>query len=330
MNNNKTTIGGTLISQKNPRTQAENLRELLKDLELRISRMRESNPQEAIQILILLDQAVESLTKLYQVGGGIESEVSYFETIKALFYSKRRVFISRIGGVAVLVKTRQEHQPLADHWWWFVDQALAQERRLLLRRVLAIGGIVVLLLAGLFVIYQRFWRPDPAFQASVGFQTTAENSLLEERYEEALIYVNKALAQTPDNPDLFLLRGVIYNVLGQSKLAAEDFNRAWEGFPSADRFFTERSRYYLMGGQPELALADAETAIELNTDLASAYLRKAQAFETLGDVTMAIKYYELASDVAERTGNPQLQVIARLSLGQLLQSAHPPTTEPDN
>jgi tetratricopeptide (TPR) repeat protein len=330
VNNDKATIGGALIAQKNPRTQAEILRELLKDLELRISRMRESNPQETLQILILLDQAVESLTKLHQVGGGIESEASYFDTIKAQFYSKRRIFIGQIGGVATLVKARQESQPPPDHWWWFVDQSLAQEQRLLLRRVLAISGIIVLLLAGLFVLYQRFWRPDPAFQASVGFQTTAETLLLEGRYEAALIDVNNALAQTPDNPNLLLLRGVIYNVLDQSELAVESFELAWEGYPSADVFFSERAKYYLMAAQPELALADTEIAIELNSDLTSAFLRKAQAYEALGDYSMALKYYELASDVAERMGNPQLQVIARMSYGQLLQSLPPSTTTPEN
>jgi tetratricopeptide (TPR) repeat protein len=330
VNNDTAAIGGALISRKNPRTQAEMLRELLKDLEFRISRMRESNPQEALQILILLDQAVESLTKLHQVGGGIESEVSYFNTIKALFYSKRRIFISRIGGVAPLVKARQESQPPTDHWWWFIDQSLARERRLLFQRVLAISGIIVLLLAGLFVMYQRFWRPDPAFQASVGLQTTAENLLLEGRYEEAFIDVNKALALTPDNLNLLLMRGVIYDILDQPELAAEDFELAWEGYPSADIFFSDRAKYYLMAAQPELALADTETAIELNSNLTSAFLRKAQAYEALGDYSMALKYYELASEVAERMGNPQLQVIARMSMGQLLQSVPPSTTGPEN
>lgn len=329
-NHDKAAIAIAKNSQKTPRTQVEALREILNDLELRITRLGESNSQDALQVLTMLDQAVAILSGLHRAGGVTGSEDSYFGTIKAQFHAKRRQFISRIGGAAALAKARQERQPPEDHWWWFIDQALAQERRALMRRVLVIGGIAVLLLAGLFVVYQRFWKPDPAYQASIGFQTAAENFLLEGRYEEALREVNRALAQTPERFELYLLRGVLYTMLDQPEMAADDFEVAWGGYSSADQFYSERARYYLMTAQPELALADAEAAIELNPDSAIGYLRKGQAYEALGDVAMAIESYELASDVAEQAGDPQLQVIARMSLGQLLQSVPPLTTEPEN
>jgi tetratricopeptide (TPR) repeat protein len=113
---------------------------------------------------------------------------------------------------------------------------------------------------------------------------------------------------------------VILKNLNEPDLAQKDFEKAKESFPSEDLFYTTRSGYYGMAGNPEAALLDAGTAIALNSDSAMAFIRKAQAFELMNEPLKAIEYYELASEVAERTGNPQVQVIARMSLGQLLQA----------
>ncbi len=308
-------------SQNKPQTQAEALRALLNDLELRIARLQESNPKDALQIPDLFDQVEEIIERLHQAGGSTSSEDSHLETLKAQFNSKRHLFLSRIGGAAVLVKSRQSIAPPEDHWWWFVDQTLIQERRALTRRILAIGGVIALFLIGLFAAYQSFLKPDPTLQASVGFQNRAENLLIEKRYKEALVEVNQALELTTDNPDLFVLRGVLIEILGQPALAREDFDTALKAYPEEDDFYMIRAGYYVMTEQAELALADADKATELNPDSAMGFIRKAQAYELLGEVENAIENYELASDAAERTGNPQLQVIARMSMAQLMQSA---------
>jgi tetratricopeptide (TPR) repeat protein len=180
----------------------------------------------------------------------------------------------------------------------------------------------------LFVVYQNFWKPDPVFQAAIGLRTDAENLLIVEKHAEALIAVNQALELTPGDPYLLILRGVIYEKLDEPELAEKDFENAKEGFPSEDLFYSTRAGYYNMAGSPEAALRDAETAIELNPDSAMAFIREAQAYELLNDITNAIKYYELASDVAERTGNPQIQVIARMNMGQLLQALPALGTQP--
>jgi tetratricopeptide (TPR) repeat protein len=314
--------------RKIPRTQVETLRLLLRDLELRIARLSECNSDDAIQILTWLDQAATLLSGLHQAGAAPGGENSCFETVKAQFHSKRRLFVNRVGGRAALEEARQEHRPPEHHWWWFSDQEIAQERRVLLRRVLVIGSIMALLLAGFWVLYQRFWKPDPALQASVGFRTMAENALIGGSFEEALSDVNQALASTPDNASLLTLRGVIYEALEEPELAADDFELAIEGYPSADRFLAERAGFYLMASLPEQALADAEAVIEINQDSVIGFMRKAQAFEMLGDIATAIEYYELASDVAERTDNPQLQVMALMRMGQLLQAAPAMSPQP--
>lgn len=316
--------------QKKPQTRAENLRVLLNDLQLRIVRLPQEHSAEAMQIPVMLDQAAALLENLHQAGSTASSEESLFETILAQLQKNRRIFLQRIGGAAALEKERQAHKPTADRWWWFVDQELAAERRQAFRRTLILGGISILVLAILSVLYRQFLAPDPALQASVGYQISAENFLINGQFEEALAEVKLAIQATPDNSYLFVLQGVLYEMLDEPKEAARSFETAKEGYPNLEYFYAARAGFYLMANQGELALADAGAAIALNPDSAVSFLRKAQAHEMLGDISSAIEAYEQASEVADRIGDPQLQVMARMNLAQLLQMLPPTPESPDD
>jgi tetratricopeptide (TPR) repeat protein len=329
-NNSKAAIAAAKASQRKPQTLAESLRALLNDLQLRIIRLPEGRTEDAMQIPVMLDQAAAWLDDLHRAGGAASSEESLFETILAQFQKNRKVFLRRVGGAAALEKARQEQQPTADHWWWFVDQALAKERRQATRRTLIVGGLAVLVLAALVVVYRQFLAPDPGLQASVGYQNTAESFLIEGKYEEALAQVILAIQGTPDNPTLYALQGVTYEMLEEPGLATQSFETAQKGYPNQDSFYATRAGFYLMAGQGEQALADTEAAIAINPDSAASFLRKAQAYEMLGNPAMAVKYYELASDVAARIGDPQLQVIARMNLAQVMQVLPPTAETPTN
>ena len=324
----KAAIAAAQVSQKKPQTRVESLRVLLNNLQLRIVRLPQAHNEDALQIPVMLDQAADLLDEIQQSGGSASSEESLFETILAQFQKYRKAFLQRAGGAVALEKARQAHQPTADHWWWFVDETLAAERRQGIRRALIIGGISILVLAVLAVVYQKFLAPDPALQASIGYQTSAENFLTTGEYEEVLAQVELALQNTPDNPTLYVLQGLAYELLGEPELATKSYETAQKGFPNRDSFYAIRAGYYLMANQGELALADTDAAIAINPDSAVSFLRKAQAYEMLGEISKAIDTYELASDVASRIGNPQLEVMARMNLAQLLQMFPSPAETP--
>ncbi len=330
MQNNtpKDALPETKSGQTQPRTQVGELRDLLKTLENRMARLKEISPEEALEILPLLDQATERIETIEKAGITTSGEASQLESLMRQFRAKGHIFVGKVGGAAVLRQFRQEHQPEESHWWWFIDATIAKERQSKLKRWTAGLLVAGAILAILVIAYQQFLAPSPEFQAGIGFQQTAENKLIMGENEAALADVDQAIKLLADAPELLVMRGVLFEILEKQDLAVESFELARGKYESEDSFFTVRAKYYLMAGLTDAGIKDAETAIALNPDSAVSYMYIAQAYEMLGDIYKAIDYYEIASEAAERTNNATLQVMARMQLATLLQKGTLPTAKP--
>ncbi|MFH1634559.1 MAG: tetratricopeptide repeat protein, partial [Chloroflexota bacterium] len=259
------------------------------------------------------------LDRLEDLGMSPGSERSQFETITSQFRRKMALFVSRVGGVGAMEGARHLHQPPADRWWWRADEILAAERKTKIRRGLRSAGIAAAVLVALAMVYRNFFAPDPALQASMGHQQQAETLLAEGDYENALKEVGEALVYTPDEPGLYILKGVIEESLNHPEAAAASFDNARGGLDNHDDFFVHRAIFYLMMGRAERALADSAAALKINPDSAISYLNMGQAYTLLEEYPAAIESYQLADETAIRTGNTQLQVVARINLAQVLQ-----------
>ena len=319
----------TARSVKNqPHTQVAELRDLLTTLEMRIAKLKEISPEDALEILPLLDQARERLDALKAAGASASSEDSQFESLLLQLEKKRPVFLNRVGGAAALRQSRMERQPDKSAWWWFMDQSQAEERQAKVKRLATIGIIVVALLTVLVVIYNQFLAPSPEFQAGIGFQQTAESQLIAGDYEGALASVGQAIQLLPDNGDLYVLQGVIYDVLDQPDLAEQSYRLARQMLDGEDAFYMIRAKNFLLAGRAELGMADAQMALSLNPDSAVSLMYIAQAHEMQGNISEAIDYYQLASAAAEASNDPTLQVMARMQMANLLQQFNITSPEP--
>jgi len=317
--NEKTALAAARSIKNQPRTQVAELRDLLTTIEMRIAKLKEISPEDALGILSLLDQARERLNALKAAGGGANSEDSQFESLLLQLDKKRSLFLNRVGGPVVLRQARKQRQPDESDWWWYIDRDIAERRQAMVKRWAIGGAIVVVLLIVLAALYNQFLAPPPEFQAGIGFQQAAENKLITGEYQEALAEVNQAIQYLPDYPELYVLRGVLYEVLDQSDLAEQSYKRAREILGDEETFYNERAKYFLLAGWAELGMADAQKALSINPESAISLMYIAQAYETLGELSKAIDYYELASAAAEASNDPTLQVMARMQMATLLQ-----------
>jgi tetratricopeptide (TPR) repeat protein len=313
--------------KRKPQTDMEVLRDLLATIEKRIAKLKEISSADALEILPMLDQARERLDAIESAGGSAGSEGTQFESLLMQLDKKEAVFVNRVGGAAALQQARAALPPDGVNQWWFIDQSVAQKRQSTIKRWTIGAGIIAVILIALTIAYNQFLAPDPVFQAGIGFQQTAENKLILGEYQDALVDVNQAIHNLPDYPELFLLRGVIYELLEQPDLAEESFNQARAMLGENEVFFSVRGKYFLMAGLSEQGMLDAEMALSINPDSAVSLMYMGQAYEMQGDLSKAIDYYELASAAAERANNPTLQVMARMQVATLMQQLNIPVLE---
>jgi tetratricopeptide (TPR) repeat protein len=328
MENQKTALVAARSAKNQPQTQVAELRDLLTTLEMRIARLKEISPEDALEILPLLDQARERLDALKVAGASASSEDSQFESLLLQLEKKRLFFLNRVGGAAALRQSRMERQPDKSAWWWFMDQDLAEERQAKIKRLAVIGTVVIALLIVVVAAYNQFLAPSPEFQAGFGFQQSAESQLIAGEYEEALASVNQAIQYLPDYGELYVLQGVIYDVLDQPDLAEQSYHLAREMLDDEENFYITRAKYFLLAGRAELGMADAQMAFSLNPDSAVCLMYIAQAYEMQGELSNAIDYYELASVAAEASNDPTIQVMARMQMATLLQQFNLASPEP--
>jgi tetratricopeptide (TPR) repeat protein len=324
----KNALVAAMSTKNQPHTQVAELRDLLTTLEMRVAKLKEISPGDALEILPLMDQARERLEALKAAGANASSEDSQFESLLLQLDKKRSVFLNRVGGPTALRQSRMERQPDKSAWWWFIDQGLAEERQSKIKRWAIIGTIVVALLIILVVVYNQFLAPSPEFQTGIGFQQTAESQLISGEYEEALTSVNQAIQYLPDYAELFVLRGVLYEILDTPDLAEQSYRLAREMSADEEAFYNVRAKYFLLAGLAESGMADAQKALSLNPDSAVSLMFIAQAYEMQGDISKAIEYYELASAAAEASNDPTLQVMARMQMATLLQQFNLASPEP--
>jgi tetratricopeptide (TPR) repeat protein len=304
--------------QSKPLTQADELRSQLDELEARVGRLGYGLGKDALTIPALFDSVTTSLASFKARGQHMRAEETRLGTVSARLSQKANVFLREIGGADVLEDARPAYQPDPEHWWWFLDQVAAERRRASLWRLLkmVIGVMAVLLL--LFALYQRFLAPDPITRERLRHQYSAENLAMQGDVAGALSEAEQALAIAPDDPALLVLKGVLQQRL-EEDTSVETFAAAERAFKDDEAFLLARAQAYLLVDQPEAALSDARSAIEVNPGSAAGYMALGRAYEQLEDYPEAILAYEQVIDLAEKQGDFQLSGMARINAGLLRQ-----------
>lgn len=83
------------------------------------------------------------------------------------------------------------------------------------------------------------------------------------KVKEALALLDEALATSPNDPDLRVNRGNIFNNMGKPKEALAEYDRAIAARSSDPVFFTNRGLAYERLGNPKQACADYKKACDL-------------------------------------------------------------------
>jgi Tfp pilus assembly protein PilF len=167
--------------------------------------------------------------------------------------------------------------------------------------------------------FKTILAPSPEAVARLEAVNLAFAAIDEGNYRGALVSVEEGLDKVPGDPELLIFKGILHQILGEEEKAEQSFVQTQENLDNSINFYLVRSQLYLRLNQPEQAERDVQTVLELDENVAKAWLFLGQAFEVQGKRVEAMQAYETAGELAFEQGENEVYVLARVALGQLSQ-----------
>lgn len=299
---------------------ADDLRSDIRQAELFVANIRPDTPAEdLLDFFRHLDALSDGYTQLIQKQVDLRAEASRLDTVHGILEGKDRIIVRALAPLGGLPPLRAKIDPPTNHHWWYLDQRVAQRRAAKLRQLAWGSAIGAIVLAILIALYVRFLRPDEATRQRIEHTFDGEASLQSGEYAAALQSYQKALEIAPDDPEINLMVGVLYEALEHPDQAENAYAKAEELYGSRTIMLSMRAQKYTLLGWYEQAEADGLEAIELDDQYPFAYCALGSAYEGLDKVPQAIATLQACADMAREQNQNELYVIAITRLAYLMQ-----------
>lgn len=297
---------------------ANSLREDLAQAERVIVQVRRDNVAPFLQ---LLDRIEDRFGQLEASGVDLRPEYTRWTSLHSKLQREAGRVVRAADLAGGLEKLRQNNAP-ARGAWWHLDTVVAANRRHLIRRLSISVGTIAILLVSIWVLLTYVFPPDPNTVIVSEATSSLQQLAFEGRWQEALAVIDEAKAQlTEPDVELLIWEAVIAEKVGQTSRAQEALTAAKARIAAGQQsaYWWTLGSIRLSVGDVEKARAAGDEALALDPNDPQGYFLLASVAELEGDTITAIdlleKTFELAAD-----GNPQLAVIARVRMGNLLQS----------
>lgn len=275
--------------------------------------------QTAEDILIQLDNIEANLEELVVSGMDVRSEESRWQSLLSRISSRPEPLAAAARSAGGMSTLRAKHPP-ADSFWWHLDQMVRQKRTRSIRRMMV---SLVTIVGGLLLIYWAinfFFPPDPATIARINATSEIERAVIEGDNAAAMAVVEEAKTTLPDEPEILLWEVVLAEQMGDEERAQSVLAQVQELLAdNPEGLWITLGNQRLLAADLEGAKAAANEIVAINPDNGQAYFLLGGAAEAEGDILAAIDYFGKTADLTEED-NPQLSVIAKVRLGQLLQN----------
>jgi len=306
-----------LAVPQRPHSPLDQAREALDRIEARLGTLRGAGPS-AVELLTLLDRVAEKLEELEAAGADVRAERSRLDSAWSNLQRKATLFLREVGP-ALAEARRQRGDAATSHPWWSLDRTVAQTRRRALGKAALACLAVALALGAAWLAYDRFLAPPPHVRQALAHITRGEERIAEGDLTGALEEFEAAAALQPEDVETLLWIGILRQATGDEEGAREAYRAAQDLGLEEREFLFRRGSLLFQIGDLDGALADAEAVVELDPHWGYGYYLKASVQATKGEVQDAIEGYRHAADLAHEAGDAELEAMARVQMGLLLQ-----------
>lgn len=304
------------------------LDDLLNQLEIDLTKVGHGNPESALKMLLKMDQVFFTIEEMSQKENPIKAEAAQFDYVTNSLEKNCRNFLKDVGGKEKLASYRLDFSPGAKQRWWFIDLTYEQQVRSRLRHLGLVFGAFVAILGLFAIIYQNFLAPDPTTAKRYSLEIDADQAIGQGDYNQALDIVGQALALSPQDARLMILRGVLYDRSDKKAESSADFAKAETLMNNREQFLLSRADAWMKIGDLANGLQDTQECIRENPNSAEGYFYYGKVSELMKDYVLAIDNYTKASQLADQQGKTELNATVRISLAMLMQTL--PVFQPAN
>ena len=296
---------------------ANSLRDDIGEAERMIVQLRRDNVELFLQ---LLDRIEERFAELESGGLDLRPEYTRWGSLQSKLRREAGRIVRVIDVAGGLEQLRQANPP-AEGFWWRLDAVVAAARRRLIRRLGVSLGSIAAVLVIVWALLTFVFPPDPNTVVASEAVSTLQQLAFEGRWEEALAVIEEAMSQlTQPDAELLIWEGVIRGKLGQDERAREALEEAKSLVPAGQlvAYWWSLGSIQINVGDVEDARTSGFEAIRLDDTDPQGYFLLAGVAEAKGDTVCAVDLFEETFQLAADS-NPQLAVIARVRMGNLLQ-----------
>ena len=266
-----------------------------------------------VGLLRLLDQIADDLEHLDQRGVDVRAERGRFQSVLDQLRSRARALVASTGA-----EIRTQRPPEA-RWWWHLDQKVAADRKRTYVRAAGIGLLGLAFVLILTYLIGRILASPTAASQSYARRLIGQQSAIDGDLVGAIVQFESAAELNPDDVDAYLWLGVLHETTGNTEEATVAFERAQALIDNGPEFLLQRGLIYLNIDESDAASKDAEAAVQLAPGQPEGYYLRGMVAERKDELDLAVAYFERAGDLAELIDQPQLQLLARMRYGAVLE-----------
>jgi tetratricopeptide (TPR) repeat protein len=298
---------------------AEQVRKAIRRLEIDVVNYR-GKGRQIVDVLDLRDDVEGALAALEQSGLDVRPERGRLAFVDGKIDRYASRLLREMGGPSVLAKARGERQPPSHRWWWYLDQRLTDRIRRSVRRAVITVVAIVVVVGGALLLADRLWGLSPEEKEARALVMEGERMISEGELEEAIETYEKALSLTPDDAEVLLYLGMLYQETGQQERAEETYAEARRAIGDDVEFHVSLAQVYVITGQAERVIEAANEALALDEESARAYYVRATGYEIQGELRLALEDLDRAAELS-REVNDTLYVMAKTRYANLLERA---------
>jgi len=307
-------------TEKRSHSPVDLLREALDKADRRVVSLDATNVEE---FLVALDQIEQQFEALNEGDADVRSEEGRWQSLLARISSKPEPIVAAAAKAGGMAKLRAQHPP-AESFWWQLDAEVARRRMKMIRRIsLNVLGLVALVVFVLWGV-DYFFPPNPNTILLVNTTNDVEQLVTEQKWDAALKRVQETRKTLPDDPELLVWEGVLYEQLGDAQHAQTSFAQAQQltkDQPVGFWLLVGNKRF--QSGNLKGAEDAANQALKIAPEEPQATLLLAGLAEARGQNPKAIELFSKTADLARKANNAQLEVIAKMRMGTLMQQVNP-------